>query len=326
MTPPSAALPWPTRVARHVRGLWPGAGILLPLPFVAWVLLCLAIGKARPEHALFLVVIPLVAYASAASKRLFVGLLPMAYLGLVYDAMRWVKDVGVTPSRVHLCDLRDLDMRLVSVTIDGAPATVHDWVYAHPSTALDLFFSIPYGTFLYIAFGFAVFLYVKDYERMRMFGWSFLIVNLAGFATYHLYPAAPPWYFHAHGCVVDVAAHASEGASLARVDLLLGTRYFHDFYGRSSDVFGAVPSLHVSYPLLILVFGWPALRAPGRAFALLFLASMCAAAVYLDHHWIIDVILGLVYALVVYAGVTAVFRARSARQSRAPAQQAEVTS
>jgi membrane-associated phospholipid phosphatase len=285
---------------------------------VAWVLFCVAIGEGRPEHALFLVVIPLVAYTSAASKRLFVGLVPMAYLGLVYDAMRWVKDVGITPARVHLCDLRALDMRIASATVDGVPGSVHDSVQAHPSTTLEVLSAIPYGTFIYVSFGFAVFLYIKDYERLRMFGWSFLLVNLAGFVTYHLYPAAPPWYFHAHGCTVDLAARASEGAGLARVDALLGVPYFHGFYGRSSDVFGAVPSLHVSYPLLILAFGWPVFRAPGRAFAIVFLASMCAAAVYLDHHWIIDVLLGLAYALVVYAGVTALFRARSGKRLAAP--------
>ena len=138
-----------------------------------------------------------------------------------------------------------------------------------------------------MSFGFAFFLYRRDYDRLRQFSWAFLLVNLAGFATYHLYPAAPPWYFHQHGCVVDLAALPSEGASLARVDALLGIPYLHSFYGRSSDVFGAVPSLHVAYPMLVVMFGWPILRWPGRAFALTFLGSMCTAAVYRDHHWII---------------------------------------
>ena len=33
--------------------------------------------------------------------------------------------------------------------------------------------------------------------------------------------------------------------------------------------------------------------------ARLFFVSMCVAAVYLDHHWVIDVLLGIVYTLVV---------------------------
>ena len=28
---------------------------------------------------------------------------------------------------------------------------------------------------------------------MRRFAWTFFFLNVAGFLTYHLYPAAPPW-------------------------------------------------------------------------------------------------------------------------------------
>lgn len=289
------------RAAAHVRRLWPGPGIWLPLPFVAWSLGCILTGSGRVEHVALLFVAPLLAYTSAATQRLFVGIVPMGFLGLVYDAMRWVKDLWVTADRVHVCDLRAIDMRIASATVGSERVSVHDWLQLHSSTALDLIFAVPYGTFLYVAIGFAIYLYVKDYERMRLFGWAFLAVNLAGFVTYHLYPAAPPWYFHQHGCSVDIAAHASEGPNLARVDALLGVEYFHSFYGRASDVFGAVPSLHVSYPLMIALFGWPVLRWPGRIFIVAFLLTMAGGAVYLDHHWIIDVFLGALYAVAVYA-------------------------
>jgi hypothetical protein len=290
----------------HVRRLWPGMGVWLPLPFVVWTAGCFLCGQWRWEHLVFFGLPPLLAYSNATTKRLFLGLLPMGLLGLTYDAMRLVRDLGVTPARVHLCDLRGIDLVVAGTTMNGERVTVHDWVQAHPSLPLDLVFSIPYGTFLFAAVGFAVFLYVKDYERMRLFGWGFLVVNLMGFTTYHLFPAAPPWYFHMHGCAIDVGAAASEGTNLARVDAALGTTYFHDFYGRSSDVFGAVPSLHVSYPMLIVLFGWPAMRWLGRTMALVFLVSMSTAAVYLDHHWTIDIVLGVVYTLLAYAIVMAV--------------------
>jgi membrane-associated phospholipid phosphatase len=193
-------------------------------------------------------------------------------------------------------------MKIASAPMaSGERGSVHDWLQLHDSLPLDLVAAIPYGTFLFVAIGFAIYLYVKDYERMRVFGWVFLLVNLAGFATYHLYPAAPPWYFHAHGCTVDLAAHASEAPKLARVDAFLGIHYFHDFYGRASDVFGAMPSLHVAYPLLILLFGWPVMHTLGRTFAVVFLVLMCSAAIYLDHHWIVDVLVGLGYALAIFA-------------------------
>ena len=290
-----------TRALRHVRALWPDAGILLPLPFVLWPLGCVLAGLGRWEHAAIMAGVPTLAYASGRSKRLFLGLLPFGILGLVYDAMRFVKDVGVSTERVHLCDLRAIDMRIASANVGGARGTVHDWLQVHDSLPLDLLFAVPYGTFIFVAIAFAIYLYVKDYARMRLFGWVFLLVNLAGFAVYHLYPAAPPWYFHAHGCSVDLAAHASEGPKLARVDAFLGVHYFRDFYGRASDVYGAVPSLHVAYPMLIMLFGWPVFRLPGRALAVVFLLLMCTAAVYLDHHWIVDVVAGLAITIAVFA-------------------------
>ena len=301
----------------HLRQLWPGPGIWLPVPFMVWSAAWLAVGKGRLEHVIFLIGMPLLAYTNTWTRRLLLGLLPMAFLGLVYDGMRWFDKLGVTPDRVHVCDLREVDMNIASATVNGERGTVHDWIQAHTSTALDIMAAIPYGTFLFVAVGFAVFLYVKDYERMRLFGWAFFFLNLAGFATYHLYPAAAPWYFHTYGCAVDLTAHPSEGPNLARVDVMLGVPYFRSFYGRAADVFGAVPSLHVSYPMLIILFGWPVLRWPGRILAIVFLVTMCTAAVYLDHHWIIDVILGLAYTVAVHAAIMVVV---NLRQLRAPSE------
>jgi len=70
-----------------------------------------------------------------------------------------------------------------------------------------------------------------------------------------------------------------------------------------------VPSLHVAYPLLIALEGFRGFaklrRArflvwPLRVVAALFFACMVGAAVYLDHHWIIDVVVGIGYALVAF--------------------------
>ena len=154
-----------------------------------------------------------------------------------------------------------------------------------------------------MAIGFAIFLFFKSDEAIGRFGWTFLLVNLMGFVTYHLYPAAPPWYFHAHGCTVDLVGARQRGAEPRARRRVAGLRYFHGFYGRSNDVFGAVPSLHVAYPLLILLEGWRWMKTPGRVFFALYTALMGFGAVYLDHHWIIDVLLGLVFVNVAYAFV-----------------------
>lgn len=262
-----------------------------------WGAFRFAAGEVRWEYLVILAAVGLLAFGNRRTQKLYVGLYPIALLGLTYDAMRFVKGLGVTAARVHLCDLRALDARLVGSS-DGS--TVHDWLQAHSLPWLDRLAAIPYGTFIFMEIGFAIFLFFKSERAMARFGWTFLLMNVMGFVTYHLVPAAPPWYFHAHGCTVDLAAPASEGPNLARVDAWLGVRYFHSMYGRSTDVFGAVPSLHAAYPTLILLSGWRWMKAPGRVFFALFTLLMGFSAVYLDHHWIIDVLLGLVYAVVAY--------------------------
>jgi hypothetical protein len=299
-----------------MRRLWPRYTLLPALPFWAWAVFWAARGQLRWDHVAMAVAIAVLAYTSRATKRLFVGLIPVALVALFYDAMRFVKNVGLDASTVHLCDLRAAEMRWFGVGSGDTRVTLHDWLQARATTALDLFFAVPYGTFLIIVVAYAIFLYRRQFDSFGRFTWGFLALNVAGFLTYHLYPAAPPWYFHQHGCVVDLAAAASAGPNLQRVDAWLGIRYFGGFYSRSSDVFGAVPSLHVAYPLLIVIEGWRLHRALGRTLVVAFYVWMCCAAVYLDHHWVIDIVAGSVYAVATAIVIRRIDKWRRARLAK----------
>ena len=296
------------RAWRHVRALWPRWTLLPPAPFWAYGAYVALAGRLRWDHVALMIAVPLLAYATPATRRVCIGAYPMALVGLLYDMMKLVQDVGVTVDRVHVCDLRDAEIALFGITAGGQRITLHDWFLSHHSTVVDLWCAIPYGTFIFVDLAFCFWLFFKDLGAMQRFAWSFFALNVAGFVTYHVYPAAPPWYFHANGCAVDLATKASTGVALARVDELLGVPYFAGMYGRSSDVFGAVPSLHVAYPLLIPLVGWRLMGRVGRALSIAFWLTMCVAAVYLDHHWVIDVVLGLAYCLVVHALVGLAFR------------------
>jgi membrane-associated phospholipid phosphatase len=285
---------------QRARSLWPRFTLAPILPFWLWAAFCAARGELRGDHVALALVTVVLAYGSPKTKRLYLGLLPMGLVALFYDAMRFVKNVGLTPQNVHLCDLRAHELRWFGFGEAGARFTAHDWLQAHSKTWLDLLCAIPYGTFIYVIVGYAVFLFFTDFAAQQRFTWGFFVLNLAGFTTYHLYPAAPPWYFHQHGCAVDLGAAASAGPNLLRVDALLGIHYFQSFYGRASDVFGAVPSLHVAYPFLMILEGWPRHRWLGRLLLLGFYLLMGFSAVYLDHHWIIDAVVGSVYALVTF--------------------------
>ncbi len=286
----------------RLRALWPGVSILLPVPFLLHGIWAATRGRFHWENAAILALMLALFVGGPRSKKLLAGLYPIAIVALLYDTMRVVANVGVTEARVHVCDLRALEIQFFGITMNGHPSTVHDWFQAHATPGLDRLCAIPYGTFLYACCGCAVWLYFRDYPNMLRFTWSFLALNVAGFVTYHLYPAAPPWYFHTHGCLVDTLAHASEGPNLARVDAWLGVPYFGSMYGRASSVFGAMPSLHCAYALLIVLLGWATFGPVLRVASVLFFLLMTFSAAYLDHHWVLDIVAGVAYGSVV-AGI-----------------------
>jgi len=296
----------------HMKRLWPRATLLPTLPFVAWCTYCLASGEVnRWDLWVSLLGTPLLAYGNATTKRVLVGMYPVFLVGVLYDATRFVQNVGLSESTIHTCDLRAAELRLFGLTSNGARVTVGEWLQSHSSPVLDVLMSVPYGIYIFAALGFGLYLYLRDFTGLQRYAWSFLALNALGFLTYHLYPAAPPWYVHSHGCVADLAAVASEGPHLARVDAFLGVRYFHGLYGRAHDVFGAIPSLHVTYPLLIVLVGWKKQGWLFRVASTLFFLMMCFGAVYLDHHWCIDVVIGLLYAVTVYSVVRWIFTRRA---------------
>jgi inositol phosphorylceramide synthase catalytic subunit len=291
-----------TRWWRHLRALWPGYTIAAPLPFFAHALWAASCRQFHWENVVVLAIVISLFAIGPRTKKLLLGAYPIGLVGVLYDSMKAVKNVGVSPERVHLCDLRMHELASFGVSMNGERVTYHDWFQAHPSPLLDAICAIPYGTFAFVCFGCAVWLYFRDYASMRRFTWCFLALNVAGFVTYHVYPAAPPWYYHAHGCAVDMLAHASEGPNLARVDAWLGVRYFAGMYGRSSDVFGAMPSLHVAYALIVFLEGWATFNKAWRGASLAFFGLMCFSAVYLDHHWVLDVLAGIAYCIVMVTG------------------------
>ena len=290
------------RLAAHVRALWPRHPLLPIAPFFVVFAIRAAQGQIRWDRVVGMLILPpLLAYLGPRTRRVYLAFLPVGCVGLLYDFMAELKNVGLTPARVHVCDLRLVESRLFGFRMGGVPMTLHDWFLVHHHPVLDAICAFPYGFFIFAILGYAAWLALRDIGLAQRYGWAFFLLNVAGFVTYHLYPAAPPWYFHAHGCAVDLATRGAPGAALARVDALIGFDYFGGMYGRSNDTFGAVPSLHVAYPLLMCLVGWrlhgPAVRAALAAF----FGLMCFSAVYLDHHWVIDVVLGILYCVAIHS-------------------------
>ncbi len=259
---------------RHVRALWGKWWLLpggLPLLYLAFVV---AMGDSRVEHFVMIVLACGLAYATPRTKSFFADVWPYLAVAIGYDAVRYPRRLLVGADRVLGCGLRDAELALFPA---GSGRTWQDFAQAHAHPALDLIFSVPYAIFAYLALVYAAYLYVVDRPRMRHYLWAFAIGNYISFVMWLVVPAAPPWYLRAHGCSIDMAALPSP-AALTRVDAMLGVTYFHDFYSRSSSVFGALPSMHCAYPVLGLLTAWKATSWKTRPIHLLYTLVMFLAA------------------------------------------------
>lgn len=307
---PAVAAPEPgARVPR-----WAWLAMAPPLARIAWAT---THGGVRWEDAAVTALVATLLAAGPRAKEVLAGAYPLGLVVLLYESLRRSGGANAVGA-VHVCDLRAGELALFGVDLHGQRVTWGEWWQAHPSAALDALCALPYATFLLACCACAAWLFVRDRPAMVRFGWSFLALNVVGFATYRLYPAAPPWYYHAHGCLVDAAARASEGTALARVDERLGFPFFAAMYGRSANVFGAMPSLHVGYAALAVLAAWPTWGAAWRAVGVAFFALMAFAAVYLDHHWVLDTLVGTAYAVTVALGARAVSTALRAHARSSP--------
>jgi len=269
------------------------------------VVMGLAFGS-RLDQLVFCGPMLLLGLYSDRTRRVFSGVFPFLAFGITYELTHFTRPlVERLRLTVHVLEPYLLDRALFGISTAEGQLTPNEFLARHTSAVLDLVNGVGYALFLWWSVAVALVLAIRDDPRhrqmLRRFGWSFFFMNLAGIATYYVYPAAPPWYVSQYG-FGPVRYDIKPGiADLQRFDALVGIPYFSTFYSRSADTFGAIPSLHVSYPLLTFLFGRE-LRKPWLDVASLALFVVISfGAVYLQHHYVIDVLLGAAYAIAAYA-------------------------
>jgi inositol phosphorylceramide synthase catalytic subunit len=247
----------------------------------------------RAEHlVLAAVYITLVAVGGRAFR--FLGyFLPCVLTGIIYDSFRVF---GNLRGEIHVADLYHAELTLFGIGHGAERQIPAAWFATHNLPALDLVCGLSYILYLYIPLVFAIVLFFKDDRRMLMVGMAFFMTNILGMIVYLSYPAAPPWYVAHYGLGPANLAVLPSAAGAARFDHLLGIQYFTNFYKRSANVFGAMPSLHVAYPMSTFL----AVRGLSKRWSvpvLVFSLVVGFAAVYLQHHYLIDVIAGFFCAV-----------------------------
>ncbi len=225
-------------------------------------------------------------------KRVVIDWLPFYVLLTLYDVLRGSADSWLMP---HVIPQIQIDEWLFggtapTVSLQHAlytPGVAHLWDYAA--------FCV-YMTHFIVPFAVAALLWRFSYDRFRRYAFLFVTLTFAALVTYAIYPAVPPWLASQNNYLSPTAKIIDE--MWTHVHLSGGSGVFSGA-GHFADPVAAVPSLHSAYPMLLALFFWPTARR-WRWLLACYPVAMGLTLVYTGEHFVIDVLLGWLYAVTVF--------------------------
>jgi inositol phosphorylceramide synthase catalytic subunit len=310
--PRIGALPSPAAWCRDWPVWWSEQGLfsrIFPVAFfiVYWFALYL-LHSLHGDHIEVGILTMALAYGGRQTRTVLRFLLPLLMTVMIYDSMRFYADYLRGP--IHVQEPYLFDKRFFGISTPSGVLTPNEYWQQHIHPALDVLTGFAYLSF--VGFFTLTVAYFRFYlirrgtskvsgpeigRRSMAAMWAFFWTNMIGYTTYYWYAAAPPWYVAMYGLGPARMDTPANPAGTVRFDQIMGTHFFTGFYGRAADVFGAIPSLHVSYPFIAMFFAYR--FGSMRAFTTLFYLLMCFSAVYLNHHYVLDILWGSGYALII---------------------------
>jgi hypothetical protein len=140
----------------------------------------------------------------------------------------------------------------------------------------------------------------NDRPLFYKFVYTLTVLNIMALTTFMLYPAAPPWYVYKYGLIQPAGQVQGSAGGLINFDALIGHKFLQSIWDTfNANLYAAIPSLHGAYPCAIAYFGMKKFRK-FRPLWILYPVGTWFSAVYLDEHYIIDLLIGLGYLAVAY--------------------------
>jgi inositol phosphorylceramide synthase catalytic subunit len=267
--------------------------VALATCFMLWDLL---VGEVRFDHFMLIAFCLLAFFYNEKSRRFIIAFSIFIIYWIVYDAMRLLPNYEV--SAVNIREPYEIEKSLFGIFYQGAWLTPNEYFAMHHHKILDFLAGLFYINWVPIPIAFAVYLFFKDKYLFAKYSMVFLLVNLFGFAIYYIYPAAPPWYVDLYGFDLQIGVPGNR-AGLARFDELIGFPIFQNIYNQNANVLAAMPSLHATYPLIVLYYGIKKRLGWINVLFVVFMLGIWFSAVYSFHHYFIDVIVGILLTIVV---------------------------
>jgi PAP2 superfamily len=275
----------------------------------AYALVYAGLGLSRGQGlsiAAFITLLIAIALYANRTARFLRDWVPV-FVGLALYVMTEaaVPDLGM---KVHYLPQIEVDRVLGFGTL---PTTwLQEHLYGGGTGPLELFSLLMY-TSHFLAPLILAFLIWSVWERRGFADLLFgiLAVSILGDITFVLAPTAPPWLAAQHGLIEPVQPIITS----ALYDLHLDVLAAHKGDASRYNVVAAIPSLHAAWPIICLLVIRKH-RLPGWLFAsqMALTLGVFFAIVYTGEHYLIDAIVGVVYAFAAWWLLQLAFGAKRA--------------
>ena len=261
---------------------------------IAYLLLSVLLVGFKNDQIVLVFIFNALFYISSGTRKFIIAFSIFIVYWIIFDYMKAFPNYLF--NAVHIEDLYLFEKKLFGINFDGLLLTPNEYWKLNTTSFLDVLTGFFYLMWIPVPLGFAAYLFFKNRKYFIYFSLTFVWVNLLGFIIYYIFPAAPPWYVQEHG-LKFISATAGNTAGLSRFDHYFNIQLFQGIYSKGSNVFAAMPSLHSAYPVIVLYYG---LKSRLKFINILFAVVMLGiwfAAVYNSHHYVLDVIAGVLCSL-----------------------------
>jgi len=282
--------------------------IYVLLGVVAYFIAINQIIKIRPDHIFLALVIFSFVLGKQRAKRFLIDWLPFVFFWIGYDMMRGIADSVrgtihvVPPYRWELALFGNFLSDIPPFLLQGLRESVEwSWLRKLMDVLAANFYTAHFA--LPLLLGWVFWHTTNDRPMFYKFVYTLLVLDVLALITFMIYPAAPPWYVYNYGFAPpesNASFWSISAGNLVDVDHLLGFKFFTTLWDSfNANHFAAIPSLHGAYPMVLSWFAFKKFRWNLWLLSL-YPAAVWFSAVYLNHHYVIDLIIGGVYVIAAY--------------------------
>lgn len=264
---------------------------------VSYLLLSYLLIGFRSDQIVLILILNFLYYVSTVTRKFIIGFSIFVVFWIIYDYLKAFPNYNY--NSVYIGELYEWEKDWFGILYNGVVITPNEYWLKNSAAFLDVISGVFYLMWVPVPILFSVFLFLINRKKQFLyFLMTFLLVNLIGFVGYYLYPAAPPWYMQYNGTEF-LKDTPSNPAQLINFDHFFNLPIFQTVYSKGSNVFAAMPSLHSAYPLIVLYYGFKnKLGWLTNIFFAIVVLGIWFAAVYTSHHYVLDVLAGIVTAIV----------------------------